>query len=119
MQAALHRHLDTLDVSLEDIIQEATRVGFSSIQGLFSDGWQLRPPEELSADTAAALSSVRMTTRTLRNGQTITMAAYKFWPKLRALELLAKLKGLLNPKTQPAEAGDSWRDILLKMETER
>ena len=119
VQAALNRHRDSLDVSLEDIIQEARRVGFSSIQGLFSDGWQLRPPAELSADTAAAVSSARMTTRTLRNGQTFTMTRYRFWPKLKALELLAKLKGFLDPKTHPADAGDSWRDVLLKMDKER
>ncbi len=41
----------------------------------------------------------------------------KFWDKLRALELLAKLKGLLKPEVK-VEAGDSWKAVLQRMHAE-
>jgi len=41
----------------------------------------------------------------------------KFRDKLRGLELLAKLKGLLKPEVK-VEAGDSWKAVLLRMNAE-
>ena len=42
----------------------------------------------------------------------------KFWNKLQALELVAKLKSLINQKLT-VDAGISWAQILVAMHAER
>ena len=117
VQATVQRHLDTLDLSLERIVQEAARVGISDIRALVDRHGRLRPISELSADAAAAVSSVRVTSRSLGDGTTEMVSEYKLWPKLKALEFVAKLRGLLGQKVTE-ETGESWADVLIRMSAE-
>ena len=106
-----------LELSLERIIQESGRKGISDIRALVDRHGRLRPIAELSADAAAAVSSVKVTRRSLGDGTTETVSEDKLQPKLKALELIAKLRGLLGQKVT-VETGESWRDILLQMSAE-
>ena len=125
----LERHLGDLDLSVERIIQEAARVGISDIRELFDPetGRMLRP-RDMPENIVRAIGSVKVnetvttTTTAGKDGkdgavserEVSTTTEVKLWDKLRGLELLGKLKGLLKPEVK-VEAGDSWKAVLERM----
>ena len=52
----------------------------------------------------------RVTTTT----ETTQTTEFKFWDKLKGLELVGKLKGFMKPQLQ-LEAGDTWEQVLVRM----
>ena len=115
VQATVQRHMAALDLSLERIIAEAARVGISDIRDLFDpETHAILEPHKLPENVARAVASFTVTTSTVSN----TITEVKFWNKLQALELVAKLKSLINQKLT-VDAGISWEQILVAMHAER
>ena len=126
IQAAIERHLAKLDLSLERIIQEAARVGISDIGELFDADGHVIPTHLLPHDIRRCISSIKVqrTTvdveveedgeRTTTTQVTTETTEFKLWDKLRALELVGKLKGFMKPEVK-VEAGDSWEQVLVRM----
>jgi len=123
VSAGLKRHLGNLDLSVERIIQEAARVGISDIRELFDPKTQrMLSPAQMPENIVRAIGSVKVTetvTTSKDDEETVvsTTTEIKLWDKLRGLELIAKLKGLLKPEVK-VEAGDSWRAVLERMHAE-
>ena len=120
------RHLATLDLDLARIIQEAARVGISDMGQLFDEDGHLIPTHLLPVDVRRAIASVKVTQSrvdtvvqdgdeqtTTRTTSTETVE-YRFWDKLKGLELIGKFKGYMKPQVV-LEAGDSWHDVLVRM----
>jgi len=124
VSAALHRHLANLDLSVERIIQEAARVGISDIRELFDpESKRLLLPTEMPDNIARAIASIKVTQKVTAGKdddepEIYTTTEVKLWDKLRGLELIGKLKGLLRPIPVQLEAGDSWKAVLLRMHAE-
>lgn len=94
MQARAERTRITADRAL----QELARIGFSDVRRLFDDAGCLRRPEDMDDDTAAAVSSIKVTTRNLGEGEVEHVAEVKFWDKNAALDKIARHLGMLNDK---------------------
>jgi phage terminase small subunit len=88
-----------LQISQQRTLLEIGRLAFSDIRKAFTDDGRLKPIHELDDDTAAAIAAFDceelfeyMDGDKSPLGQ---IKKYKFWDKLRALEMLAKHYGLL------------------------
>ena len=107
--------LEKVEMDLEEIVETASRIGRATVDQLFSpDGeWSLLHPRELPADIRAAVSSVDVVVGPDGN----THYKYRLWPKLAALDLIAKLRGLVTKKTD-LDVTLTWRQVLEKMDEE-
>jgi hypothetical protein len=102
-------------MDLEEIVETASRIGRATVDQLFSpDGeGSLIHPRELPADIREAVSSVDVVVGPDGN----THYKYRLWPKLAALDLIAKLRGLVTKKTE-VDVVLTWRQVLEKMDAE-
>lgn len=83
------------DVDAALVIRELARLGFSNVQGLFTDGSQLRDIGELTEDMARAVASVEVVRRrTEEKGVEEYLHKIKLWDKNSALEKIAKCLGM-------------------------
>lgn len=94
---AVARRAERSAVKADDVLAELARIGFSDLRAVF-DGSRLRSPAEWDARTAAAIQSVKVTTRSLGEGEVEHVAEIKLWDKVSALDKLARHLGLLNDK---------------------
>lgn len=94
------------DVSAERVLAELSVVAFADIRSLLDDGDRLRPIATLDESVSRAISSIevlRERTRRIKGSeyQEVTeesVVKVKYWDKLRALELIAKMRGFLIEK---------------------
>lgn len=93
-------------VRQEDVLREACRIAFSDIRQIASfgeNGMRFCDSEELSDDAARAVAEVTSKTRTISGrskgdeGYVEVERKVKMYDKLRALELVAKLIGAIQP----------------------
>lgn len=83
------------DVDAAMVIRELARLGFSNVQGLFTDGGQLRDVGELTEDMARAVASVEVVKRRTDNKDDEEyLHKVKLWDKNSALEKIAKHLGM-------------------------
>lgn len=84
------------DVSVERVLTELGRIGFSDLREAFTESGQLKLPREWSDDFAAAVSSVEVVTRpgaeVDENGNRAVEYVHKLrlWDKNSALEKIGK-----------------------------
>ncbi len=81
------------------VLDEEARLAFSDIRTLFDENWNLLPPNNLPPEIAAAISSIKITSRLIPQGRDeppIEMVTYDYslWDKGRALERLSRHLGL-------------------------
>ena len=126
VSAAVEQHFADLNLDLARIIREAARVGISDIGELFDADGHVIPIHLLPHDIRRAISSVKVQRKTVdveteAEGERITttvetteIAEFKLWDKLKALELIGKLKGFMKPQLV-VEAGDTWEQVLVRM----
>ena len=127
VSAAVEKHFADLNLDLARIIREAARVGIADIGDLFDADGHIIPTHLLPHDIRKAVSSIKVlhtkvdvdvqegderVTTTTKTTQTVE---FKFWDKLRGLELLAKMKGFMKPPQVTLEARDSWHEVLVRM----
>lgn len=93
-------------VRQEDVLREACRIAFSDIRQIArfgEDGMRFFDSDELSDDAARAVAEVTSKTRTISGrskgdeGYVEVERKVKMYDKLRALELVAKLIGAIQP----------------------
>ena len=126
MSAAVEQHLADLNLDLARIIREAARVGISDIKDLFTADGHIIPTHLLPHDIRKAVSAIKVLhtkvdvdvqedgERVTTTTETTQTTEFKFWDKLKGLELVGKLKGFMKPQLQ-LEAGDSWEQVLVRM----
>jgi phage terminase small subunit len=80
-------------ISIDRVVTELARVGFSNLRRAFDHNGNLLRPEAWDDATAAAISSVKVATRNLGDGEVEYVHEIKLWPKTAALDQLAKHLG--------------------------
>jgi len=87
---------DKLLVSDRSVLREYARIGFSDVRNLFNEDGSLKNIHSLDNDTARAISSLKVVTKSYGKGKVEYVNEIKFWNKNAALESLAKNLGLLD-----------------------
>ena len=77
-------------VDIEQVLRELAVIGFSDIRQLFDEAGNLKRPAEMSAETAAAVASIEIVTRSLGDGEVEHIHKIRTWDKPRALEMLGR-----------------------------
>ena len=85
---------ETLLVSSDSVLREYARIGFSDIRNLFGENGFLKAIHQLDDNTAAAVSSVKVVSKHIGEGDIEYVHEIKLWPKNSALDSLAKNLGL-------------------------
>ncbi|QJP14814.1 terminase small subunit [Starkeya sp. ORNL1] len=85
-------------VDADRTLTELARIGFSDVRKLFTHDGKLKKLHELDADTAGAVASVKVVTRSLGDGEVEYVHEIKMWDKNTALDKIAKHLGLLSEK---------------------
>jgi phage terminase small subunit len=90
VRSAEKQRLERVGLAADDIVRELHRIARADLRRIFTAGGSLMPPAEWDDDTAAAIQSVKVTTRGIGQGEVEHVAEVKLWPKGPALEALAK-----------------------------
>lgn len=88
---------DRVEITQARVMAELGRIGFSDIRKLFTEGGTLKPVQDLDDDSAAFVSSIKVVTRRVQDGErgeTEQVAEIKQWDKLSALEKIGKHIGM-------------------------
>lgn len=97
-------------LSKRKVLSEAARVAFCDPRKLFNPDGSMIPITELDDNTAASVASVKVTTLWEQEGKTKKeigeTTEVRFWPKVAALDLLAKYYKLYEKDEK--EAGESY-----------
>lgn len=99
---------NSLEITQERVLLEYARVAFYDPRKLFDDNGNLKKIEDLDDDTARAIASTEVVTRSLGDGEVEYVHKVKAWDKLTALGKLAEHLGLFNEK--PAEPANVYND---------
>lgn len=112
LSVAMAERSERTKIDQDRVVLEIARLAFSDVRRLF-DGNRLKRMDEIDDDTAAAISSVKVSTRQIGEGEVEHVAEIKLWPKTSAIEMASKHVGLFgadnaqkNPGTTFAEALD-------------
>lgn len=102
IQKKLADQLNKLEISEDSIVQELGKIAFQDHRKFYKDG-KLKPMEELDDNCAAALSGVDIETlyQNFAKGQAEpkgTIAKVRTRDSVRALEVLARVKKMLNDR---------------------
>jgi phage terminase small subunit len=86
------RQLAAADLSAARVLEELRRVAFASARDYFDADGSLKHPHQLTAEQAASVAGLEVVIKNVAagDGHTDTIHKLKFWPKVHALELLAK-----------------------------
>lgn len=82
------------EATVERVLKELSRIGFSDLRRAFDTSGRLLRPEEWDDDTAAAIASVEVVTRSIGDGEVEHVHKIKVWDKNSALEKIAKHLGM-------------------------
>jgi phage terminase small subunit len=94
------RGAERAEASVERVLRELARIGFSDLRKAFTASGALLPPEQWDDDTAAAIAAVEVVTRPTGerdeddNPIVERVHKLKLWDKNSALEKLAKHLGM-------------------------
>jgi phage terminase small subunit len=102
IQAGQTKRLHTLDISAERILAELARIAFGDVRALYDEDGTLKPVHEWPDEVAAAVSGLEVEDPVVRQGQVVRggVRKVKRWDKTRALEMLAKHRGLLKDRLE-------------------
>lgn len=101
VRAAIEKGMRRLDayvtISAARVLEEVSCVALADPRRLFNDDGTLKAVHELDADTARAVSSIKVTSKPGKDGEPPTyITEVKFWDKNRATEQLLKSLGKLS-----------------------
>lgn len=88
------------EITIDRIMEEFARIGFSDVRKLFTADGSLRPMSALSAAEAACISSIEVVTRTLPGADDDSPARVeythkiKLWDKVAALTQMGRRLGM-------------------------
>lgn len=90
-----------LDITVERVLREFAKVGFSDVRRIFTDQGQLKGPASLDDDTAASIASIEVVASSHMGADGLIEIEYthkiKNYDKLRALENLGKWLQIYTP----------------------
>lgn len=108
IQAEQAKLAATNGVTVQRVVSELARIGFSDLRGVFDEAGNLRPIQNLPEDTARMIASVEVAReKVTRLGDSESgtrveecIVKVKAWDKVRALEQLAKHLGMFTERVQ-------------------
>lgn len=98
------------EATVERVLKELSRIGFSDLRRAFDSTGRLLRPEEWDDDTAAAIASVEVITRNIGDGKVEHVHKIKVWDKNSALEKLAKHLGMFVDRIE--HTGKGGKDLV-------
>lgn len=101
------------EIDQDRVVLEIARLAFSDVRKLF-DGNRLKRMDEIDDATAAAISSVKVSTRQIGEGEVEHIAEIKLWPKTPAIEMAGKHVGLFGADNAQKNPGVSLAEVLDK-----
>lgn len=105
------KRAERTEIDQDKVLLEIARLAFSDPRKIF-DGNRLKQVSEIDDNTAAAISSIKVSTRNLGEGEVENVAEIKFWPKTSALEMAGKHIGLFEKDNSQKNPGTFIADIL-------
>ena len=94
------------DIQVGQLLTELAVVAFSDVRRLFDEHGHLRAITELEDGPARAVASIEVARETTRREGDMSIKErvirVRQWDKLRALELIAKIRGMLTEKHEHA-----------------
>ena len=86
-------------VKAQDVVREAARLAFSELRGVFHpETGALLEPKDWPDDVARTVASLDVTTSRKGAGQVSHVNRIRSWDKTKALELLAKIFGMVSER---------------------
>jgi Terminase small subunit len=82
------------EVAADRALLEIARLGFSDLRRLFHEDGRIKRPDEWDDDTAAAIASIEVVTRSVGDGVVEYVRKIELWDKGKALEQLCRHLGL-------------------------
>ena len=86
--------LDEMGATRYRVLQEISRLAFSDIRNVIDENGNVISPNDWDDDTAAAISSLEISSIGNGDGELITTRKIKTWDKTRALEQLSRCLGI-------------------------
>lgn len=115
---AMEKRAKRLNLEADRIVRELERLGFSDIRGIFDEQGGILPPSAWPDELAPAIAGVEVFEEFEGKGDNRKFVGYtkkvKLWDKPKSLELLAKHRGMLNPKG-PEDGDDRGSDDAPKL----
>ncbi|WP_167371048.1 terminase small subunit [Myxococcus virescens] len=107
LATAQKERLERLKASADEVVVEASRIGLADPRRAFDASGMLLPIQDIPEDIARCISSIEVEALFSGKGedkvQIGTLTKVKFWPKDRALDLLARHHGLDKPQAMKLE----------------
>lgn len=97
---AMQSRQDRTQITSDRVLYELGRIGLSDVRRAFTESGALRSIHDLDDDTAAAVASVEVVTRSLGDGDVEYVHKIRLWPKVPALELLGKHMALWRERVE-------------------
>lgn len=113
ISAAMADRAKRTEIDQDRVVLEIARLAFSDVRKLF-DGNRLKRMDEIDDATAAAISSVKVSTRQVGEGEVEHIAEIKLWPKTPAIEMAGKHVGLFGADNAQKNPGVSLAEVLDK-----
>ena len=88
-------------ITQERVLAELAKIGFSDIRKIFDDTGRLKLPGELDDETAGAIASIEVVTRSLGEGEVEYIHKIKASDKRAALVDIGKHLGMFAPEKEP------------------
>lgn len=98
----VNKGAEKAEATVERVLKELSRIGFSDLRRAFDVNGRLLRPEEWDDDTAAAIASVEVVTRNIGDGEVEHVHKIKVWDKNSALEKIAKHLGMFIERVEHA-----------------
>lgn len=99
----LEKHRKDMTVSVQRVIKELARIGYTDIRDLFDDNGRLLPVKQLPEDVARAVSSIKVVTNRIPGTDPVEVehtVEVKFWDKKGGLELLGRYLKMYTDKLE-------------------
>lgn len=105
VEKAMENREKRTQITQDRVLQELARLAFFDLRKAFNDDGSLKMPQDLDADTAAALAGIDTTTTNIGgdDGQvagSLTTKKVKTFDKKGAIELCMRHLGMFNDKLQ-------------------
>lgn len=95
IQLAVAKREERTEIKQDAVLREIARVAFSDPRKMFEDN-RLKSVNEIDDDTAAAISSIKVSTKSNDGGEVEFIHEIKFWSKTAALEMGGKHLGMFS-----------------------
>lgn len=88
------------EITAERVLAEMAKLAFGDTRKLFDAAGRLKPVHEWDDETAGAIGSLEVVTKSLGEGEVEYVAKVKQWDKGKALEMLGRHLSLFNDKLE-------------------